>query len=270
MSRKVRHTARAVPVTRTRPAAHRRRRRGIRGLRPPKPIVRPSVKPPAIRIPIQQLRLFSIHWVQPVSALLLGMAGSLAVLGMAAALPPAIASPFSSLPPSPNIVLLAVVLALAAGLFLSRLTSRGQAPGWKGWPVAWGMLLSGLAMAMMPHSISLTRAISAWMHSHFVVSDLPVWVLQLAFALTVCLIPFAGIASAGAHLHRDLRRNHVPAFLLVVGASVGILAGVSLSAHAHTALLVASLPLLVLAVIAIHHPNRGDESPLPALNPVVS
>ena len=278
MSRKNHRTAATVPVARTpRSAVHRRRRRGIRHYRPAAPSASTARKPRRSVAPPRHPRLFfdRISLEMSTCIFLLGAAVSLGAAGIYLSLQSSLDSPFAPYVRAVHLLPLALILPAALGsLGPSLLTSRLglRMPGACPATIGFVGLATGLCTATLPFVLSCAGLCVTWIHAHFVLSDWPLRLLQLAIMLLVCTLPLAGLGLAGQLMHamdhpsRERKRPAVrPAFALGVltGIAAGIFIAAWLAARPATLLPAASLPMLLLAVIAGRLP---DSSPAVAIS----
>jgi len=124
-------------------------------------------------------------------------------------------------------------------------------------------LACGVGTAIFPFILTSVHVLRAWVHSHFMLSDLPLRLILFGVMLVTCL-PFAGIGLTGILLTKSLRSSGallIRDFLVLLG---GLLTGSILASllEGRTALLMpaASLPLLIFAVIAGGLSNAAFEN----------
>ena len=239
------------------------------------------------------------------AALLIGVSITLITAGLAVRLHHSLAPQ----PPAADTMVAAVLFALAVGVRApQRWTYRYAVAAWRRFaqnarpllnlsplmdpspvdrPLCWTLLaimalVGGVAAALTPAIVSVLARLYWWLHGHFVWSAAPLAVVHLLVAFVACLVPCAAMGLSIAALHAlwrprkqwDLR---AAAYVLFGAASACVILAPTESANlrADPILLAASLPLLIVALIAAATgSSEGSKAPaessLPGPAPPVS
>lgn len=273
MSRKTHHPAKSLPACRApRSAVHRRRHRGIRHFRKATPPATVSHRPrrPGDSGQKRRWNLDRSALASWTSVVLLGTAVSLTVAGIQWNLSNLFDSPFAPQVRAIQWLPLAVILPAALGCFGSAwLAVRvgARMPDDCSTTIGYTGLATGLCAALLPLLMPIASQGSAWVHAHFALSNWPLRFLQLGLMLLVCTLPLAGLGCTGQLMHslnfRNLERRRplvrlALALGVLSGLGVGILVAWLLSARPASLLPAASLPMLLLAVIAGKLPESSS------------
>ena len=186
---------------------------------------------------------------------LLGAAASLCAAGLYLAFSNMFAVPYARQIRTTHLLPIAIASCTSLGVFAPRLMNRrlSRIPG-GGWThVGLLGLACGVVTAVFPVILTIVHMLCIWIHSQFLLSDLPLRMLQFGVMMTICL-PFAGLgltallltktlSRAGPTLVRDL-------LILVAGLIAGSTLASLLQARPGAMLPAASLPLLIFAIIA--------------------
>lgn len=264
MSRKSHRTASSIPAARQPSAArHRRRRRGIRH-------VRPAVTPLASHVAVaprtrntarespDRLLLFS-GWI------LLGVTCALAWLGVTENLGAILDAPFAPAA-NPPILLVAVVACAACVIHYIRLEKRiyqwATRSASDAVDISFIALTAGLSVLLLPLLLSVAESSALLIYLKFALSDWPLRALQFALLAGACFLPMLGIWLLTGRLksHRDETFTRGLALSLgAMGLAGGLLAARCLELHPTMLLTAASLPVLgFAAAAAIRTPPRSN------------
>lgn len=268
-----------MPASRSaRSAVHHRRRRGIRYFRkaaPAQPVSRKLHK--SVNVAGHVAR----PWDWPIAGwwvlfALWGIAASTSVAGLHLNVNLRLDSPYAPHVRAIHLVPLAVTVAAGLGaLGRTLLVSRFAVPMPHPSSTTLGLaaLLTGLSAAILPLLISGVVQSSTWIHAHFALSDWPLRLLQFGLVSLICFLPMFGLAFTARLMlaPNEPTRERKPARLaLAIAVSAGTLAGslIAVTLSPRPALLIpaSSLPLLVLALVAMKMPELPVARSQPALS----
>jgi hypothetical protein len=204
---------------------------------------------------------------QCICLLLLGAAASMTVAGLYSHLNGQLDSSYAPHVRATHLVPLAVIFAVTLGAVgPTRLESQIGLAVSRPSSTAVGLtgLLTGLAAAALPLMLTGLIKCGEHIHNHFVLSDWPLRFFQFTLILLICILPMCGLGFT-ARLTFALNRptsEWKPAVIrsalasaVCVGAIAGILIALTLSVRPALVLPASSLPLLVLALIAVKTPD---------------
>jgi hypothetical protein len=144
-------------------------------------------------------------------------------------------------------------------------------------------LVAGIAIALLPQSVSTARAFYGWMKAHFLWSEATLAVLRAFTVFAAGMIPLAALGLSIACVHHLCCRFaqwdvDATAWVLAGGAAGAFFAtrAVGSMVAADPLLIAASLPTLLVSIAAVFLGSSGDESivgpvePAPAALPLWS